>query len=123
MLAALLLATASTLAGTPLAASPLAGTWTVDLTAKPGDPPYTKAMTLVLNPDGSVSGSFYDSAIEASRWKTAGNRTSVSFRTTDGNGSYHTAACLEGDIVRGQTWAEHRSFLFNWNATRTKPTG
>ena len=105
------------------AASPLAGDWTVDLTAKPGDPPYTQPMTLVLNDDGTVSGSFYQSAIEAGRWKTARDRTCVSFRTSDGKGPYHTAACLDGDAVRGQTWAEHRNFLFNWNATRAKPAG
>jgi hypothetical protein len=100
------------------AASPLAGEWTVDLTAKPGDAPYTKAMTLTLNEDGTVTGSFYDSSIEAGRWKAARGRTCVSFRTSDGVGPYHSAACLVGTEVQGQTWAEHRKFLFNWNAVR-----
>ncbi|WP_010546044.1 hypothetical protein [Sphingomonas elodea] len=95
----------------------LAGTWTVDLSADP-DKPYRKTMELRLAPDGSVTGSFYDSAIENGRWKTARGRTCVSFRTTDGAGPYHTAACLRGDAVEGQTWAEHRTFLFNWNAVR-----
>ncbi|AQR75269.1 hypothetical protein [Sphingomonas sp. LM7] len=99
-------------------ATGLNGTWTVDLTAKPGDAPYTKPMVLTLATDGSVTGSFYDSKIEAGRWKTARGRTCVSFRTTDGTGPYHTAACLAGDHVEGQTWAEHRKFLFNWNAAR-----
>jgi hypothetical protein len=96
----------------------LSGSWTVDLSTKPGEP-YLKTMVLQLAPDGSVTGSFYDSAIEAGRWKTARGRTCVSFRTTDGKGPYHSAACLRGDVVEGQTWAEHRAFLFNWNATRT----
>ena len=52
------------------------------------------------------------------RWKTARGRTCVSFRTTDGAGPYHTAACLVGASVVGQTWAEHRNFLFNWEAAR-----
>ena len=68
--------------------------------------------------DGSVSGSFYESTIEAGRWNADRGRTCVSFRTTDGVGPYHTAACLVGDHVEGQTWAEQRKFLFNWNATR-----
>lgn len=105
------------------AASPLAGNWTVDLTAKPGDPPYTQPMTLELKDDGTVAGSFYNSTIEAGRWKTSRDRTCVSFRTTDGKGPYHNAACLNGDTVRGQTWAEHRNFLFNWDAIRAKPAG
>lgn len=95
----------------------LNGDWVVDLSTEPGTP-YTQPMTLTLNADGTVSGSFYQSDIEAGRWKADRGRTCVSFRTTDGVGPYHTAACLVGDHVEGQTWAEHRNFLFNWNAAR-----
>lgn len=97
----------------------LSGDWVVDLTTNPAEP-YTKLMSLDLKPDGNVSGTFYDSTIEAGRWKTDRGRTCVSFRTTDGVGPYHSAACLIDGKVSGQTWAEHRSFLFNWNATRSK---
>lgn len=97
----------------------LAGSWTVDLTTDPAKP-YTKTMVLNLAADRSVTGSFYDSAIEAGRWKTDRGRTCASFRTTDGVGPYHSSACLRGTVVEGQTWAEHRSFLFNWQAGRQK---
>jgi hypothetical protein len=99
--------------------SELAGDWTVDLSAKPGEV-YTKSMKLELGADGTVAGEFYNSDIENGRWKTDRGRTCVSFRTYDGVGPYHTSACLVGDHVEGQTWAEQRKFLFNWNATRTK---
>lgn len=99
------------------AASELAGSWIVDLSTDPAEP-YTKPMELQLQPDGTVSGAFYESEIEAGRWRFDRGRTCVSFRTSDGIGPYHTAACLVGDRVQGQTWAEHRNFLFNWNATR-----
>ena len=99
------------------AAQTLAGEWVVDLSAKPGEV-YTKPMVLTLEADGSVKGLFYQSDIEAGRWKTDRGRTCISFRTTDGIGPYHTAACLVGNHVEGQTWAEQRKFLFNWNATR-----
>jgi len=95
----------------------LDGAWVVDLSTSQSEP-YIKPMQLTLNDDGTVEGSFYESDIEAGRWRTARGRTCVSFRTTDGVGPYHTAACLVGDHVEGQTWAEHRNFLFNWNATR-----
>lgn len=95
----------------------LDGRWTVDLSTDPAKP-YSKPMVLKLAADGSVAGSFYDSEIQAGRWKTDRGRTCVSFRTTDGAGPYHTSACLKGDAVEGQTWAEHRTFLFNWNAVR-----
>ena len=98
-------------------ATTLNGRWVVDLSAEPGVP-YTKPMDLALAADGSVSGSFYDSKIEAGRWKADRGRTCVSFRTTDGSGPYHSSACLVGDRVSGQTWAEHRTFLFNWDAVR-----
>lgn len=118
--AALILSVASfPLAAAAPVAPGLDGTWVVDLSTEP-DKPYVKDMALTVNEDGTVSGSFYDSTIEAGRWKAARGRTCVSFRTSDGVGPYHTAACLDGSgsNVTGQTWAEHRNFLFNWNATR-----
>ncbi|HEV7269414.1 hypothetical protein [Pseudoxanthomonas sp.] len=101
----------------PLQATPLDGSWVVDLSTVPGTP-YTQPMQLTLNADGTVKGSFYNSVIEAGRWKESRGRLCASFRTTDGVGPYHTAVCLTGDTASGQTWAEHRAFLFNWNATR-----
>jgi hypothetical protein len=100
--------------------NPLEGRWTVDLSTDPAKP-YTKLLELRLAPDGAVQGEFYDSRIEAGRWKTDRGRTCVSFRTTDGAGPYHSSACARGDRLEGQTWAEHRAFLFNWNATRAQP--
>jgi len=93
----------------------LEGSWTVNLTTDPKIP-YTQPMNLILKGDGSVEGDFYNSAIEKGRWKYDRGRLCVSFRTSDGVGPYHTAACLSGKDVHGQTWAEHRNFLFNWIA-------
>jgi hypothetical protein len=95
----------------------LNGSWTVDLASEPGQT-YTQPMQLTLNDDGTVAGSFYSSTIEAGRWKLDRGRLCASFRTSDGVGPYHSAVCLDGDLAVGQTWAEHRDFLFNWNATR-----
>ncbi|WP_354302114.1 MULTISPECIES: lipocalin-like domain-containing protein [unclassified Sphingomonas] len=97
----------------------LAGNWNVDLSVKP-DQPYTRPMQLTLNPDGTVSGLFYQSTIEKGRWKVDRGRTCASFRTSDGNGPYHTSVCLRDDHAEGQTWAENRNFLFNWIATRAQ---
>lgn len=121
-LAALMAAGCATGGAAPSQLGGLEGRWVVDLSTKPGEP-YTKMMELKLAADGGVTGSFYDSEILAGRWKTDRGRTCVSFRTTDGAGPYHSAACLtgagvQGQTVQGQTWAEHRNFLFNWNAVR-----
>jgi len=99
----------------------LAGDWVVDLSATP-DQVYTKPMHLEIRADGTVAGDFYNSIIEAGRWKADRGRICVSFRTSDGAGPYHSSACRVGDIIQGQTWAEQRNFLFNWNAIR-KPAG
>lgn len=109
------------LASPIVAAAPptLDGDWIVDLST-PDAPTYTKPMHLELKADGTVEGRFYESDIEAGRWKTARGRTCASFRTTDGVGPYHTAVCLSGDVAVGQTWAEHRKFLFNWTASRAR---
>ncbi|KRA54580.1 hypothetical protein ASD77_08305 [Pseudoxanthomonas sp. Root65] len=112
-----LIAAAALSLSMPLQATSLDGAWVVDLSTQP-DTPYTQPMRLTLNADGTVTGSFYNSVIEAGRWKESRGRLCASFRTTDGVGPYHTAVCLTGDTASGQTWAEHRDFLFNWNATR-----
>lgn len=121
MLPVLLALSACATAPSPATPPPtLEGAWTVDLSSG-ADGSYVKPMVLHLAANGAVTGSFYESDIEAGRWKAARGRTCVSFRTTDGVGPYHTAACLVGDHVEGQTWAEHRNFLFNWNAVRAAP--
>jgi len=109
----------SAVAAPAFAASSLDGAWTVDLSVKASEP-YTRPMDLTLNADGSVSGLFYQSPIDAGRWKSDRGRTCVVFRTHDDRGPYHTSACSAGDHVEGQTWAEARNFVFVWNAVRTK---
>ena len=120
MIGALLLVAQAAVPATAVAPpAALAGEWVVDLSVKPSEP-YMRPMKLDLASDGTVSGLFYQSPIDAGRWKVDRGRSCVSFRTHDDRGPYHTAACLVGDHVEGQTWAEARTFLFNWNATRKK---
>jgi hypothetical protein len=96
----------------------LAGRWTVDLRPSPEDPKYDKPMTLGIAADHTVSGTFYESEIEAGRASASNGRVCFAFRTTDGVGPYHTSGCLVGDRILGQTWAEHRKFVLNWSALR-----
>ena len=96
----------------------LAGRWIVDLRPSPEAPKYDKPMTLVIATDGTVSGTFYESDIEAGRASASNDRVCFAFRTTDGVGPYHTSGCLVGDRILGETWAEHRKFVLNWSAVR-----
>jgi len=96
------------------------GRWSVDLSASP-DAPYFKPMNLLLREDGTATGDFYESEIIAGRWRRNGDRLCVAFRTTDGAGPYHTSACFVAGRIVGQTWAEHRDFLFLWTADRPRP--
>ena len=96
----------------------LAGRWIVDLRPSPDDPKYDKPMTLTIAADRAVSGTFYESEIEAGRASASNGRVCFAFRTTDGVGPYQTSGCLVGDRIFGQTWAEHRKFVLNWSAVR-----
>jgi hypothetical protein len=97
----------------------LAGTWSIDLRVNLDDAPYSQPMTLAVDGEGKVTGSFYQSDILAGRAGTAQGRTCIAFRTTDGQGMYHTSACLVNGTLVGQTWAEGRGFVLPWTATRS----
>lgn len=99
-------------------AAALSGTWSVDLRVELTDEPYSQPMVLTVAADGGVTGSFYNSDILAGRAGTAQGRTCVAFRTTDGQGLYHTSACLVDGKMVGQAWAEGRNFVLPWTATR-----
>ena len=99
-------------------AAAVSGQWTVDLRVELADAPYSQPMILTVADDGVITGSFYNSEILAGRAGSAQGRTCIAFRTTDGQGFYHTSACLEGDKIVGQTWAEGRNFVLPWTATR-----
>jgi hypothetical protein len=96
----------------------LTGRWIVDLRPSPEEPAYDKPMTLAIAADRTVSGTFYESDIEAGRASASNGRACFAFRTTDGVGPYHTSGCLVGNRILGQTWAEHRKFVLNWTAMR-----
>ena len=100
-------------------AAQLAGTWSVDLRVNLDDAPYSQPMTLAVDGDSKVTGSFYNSEILAGLAGTAQGRTCIAFRTTDGQGMYHTSACLVDGTLVGQTWAEGRGFVLPWTATRS----
>lgn len=94
------------------------GGWTVDLRVSLTDPAYNQPMEVTVADDGTVTGSFYQSEILAGKAGRAQGRTCIAFRTTDGQGLYHTSACLDNGRMIGQTWAEGRSFVLPWIAER-----
>ena len=99
-------------------AAAMSGAWTVDLRVDLADEPYSQPMVLIIGADGAVTGTFYNSEILAGRAGSAQGRSCVAFRTTDGQGLYHTSACLVDGTMVGQTWAEGRNFVLPWTATR-----
>ena len=42
----------------------------------------------------------------------------VDLRDSDGNGAYHSGACLVDGKLIGQTWSEGRGFVLPWTAER-----
>ncbi len=98
--------------------SAMAGDWSVDLRPSFDSPPYSQPMTLKIDDQKRVTGSFYNSEILAGKAVIGRGRSCVAFRTTDGSGFYHSSACLIDGKMVGTTWAEGRDFLFPWTAER-----
>ena len=98
--------------------APLAGNWKVDLRLALTDAPYSQPMVLTVAEDGTVTGSFYNSEILAGRVGRGQDRKCLAFRTTDGEGLYHSSACLVDGKMIGQTWSEGRNFVLPWTAER-----
>lgn len=119
MIAILLLAGAEVPVA-PSTGAELAGSWTVDLRPSDDSSPYSQPMNLTIAEDGTVTGDFYNSAIESGRYGKARGRQCVAFQTSDGRGPYQHAACLVDGNMVGQSWAEHRKFLLPWVASRTE---
>ena len=116
--ASILAALAATTAPAASSYSDMDGTWSVDLRLSLADEPYSQPMILKVAEDRSVTGSFYNSEILAGRAGTAQGRSCVAFRTTDGQGFYHSSACLVDGRMIGQTWSEGRNFVLPWTAEK-----
>jgi hypothetical protein len=116
----LLAATLSTIAVPTVAQDKagLSGNWTVDLRPTSQAPAYFKPMTLTIAADGTLTGTFYDHAIDLGHAGATNGRPCFAFRTQDGSGPYQTSGCLVGDQVEGQTWSEGRRFVLTWKAVR-----
>ena len=96
----------------------LAGDWTVDLRPTSDSPELVKSMRIDVAPDNTISGTFYDSAIETGRADASKARACFAFTTSDGTGPYQTAGCLVGERIEWQTWSPARGFLITWTAVR-----
>ena len=104
----------------PADARQLAGKWSVDLRASPGDAAYAQPFIVeaVDTEKRSISGSFYNSMITWSRINTAWNKVVVTFVTSDGQGDYVHTATLEDGKLAGTSTARHRNMLVPWTAAR-----
>ena len=104
----------------PAEAGSLAGRWTVDLRASPGDAAYTQPFVVesVDAANRNITGSFYNSTISWSRINTEWGKVVVTFVTSDGQGDYVHTATLAGDRLVGTSSARHRNMLVPWTATR-----
>lgn len=103
----------------PAEIAAIAGRWSVDLRPNLTDGPYSKPMILTIAADRTLAGSFYDSDILAGRAGRGQGRACVGFRTIDGQGLYHSSACLVDGKMVGQTWSEQRGFTLPWTAERS----
>lgn len=104
----------------PLSPGDLVGTWEVALYFSPDSPPSSTVMKIdAINPDGTLSGSFYQSPFETGRYTEREGVVVISVMTSDGSGPYATSGRLvTPDRIEGQTLSTGRGFLMTWTATK-----
>ena len=119
MMTLLALATALILQPEP-AAEDLLGTWDVALYFSAEAPPSGTVMEITaVNADGTLAGTFYQSAFESGRYTRRGEDWVISVLTADGSGPYATSGRLGPDgIIEGQTLSTGRDFLMAWTAQK-----
>lgn len=98
----------------------LIGSWDVALYFSPGAPPSSTVMEITaVNEDGTITGSFYQSAFEIGRYRLDDDVVIISVITSDSSGTYATSGRLYADdYFAGQTLSTGRDFLMAWTATR-----
>ncbi|MBR9826542.1 MAG: hypothetical protein GYB36_12185 [Alphaproteobacteria bacterium] len=112
--------TSPALAGETLVPEELIGTWDVALHFSPDAPPSATVMEITaVNEDGTMTGSFYQSAFETARYRVEDDMLIISVITSDSTGPYATSGRLYLDgYFAGQTLSTGRDFLMAWTAER-----
>ncbi len=101
----------------------LIGSWDVALYFSADAPPSATVMEITaVNADGTLEGSFYQSAFETGRFRRDGESWIISVITSDTSGIYATSGRLGPDgMIEGQTLSVGRGFLMAWTAERAGP--
>jgi hypothetical protein len=114
-------AQASAQPAAPATASPLVGSWTVDLRPTPTSPAYLKKLVITAQQGTRIEGHFYDgSPLQAGRINTTSGPTlAFAFFTDPGEGAYQTAGRqVAPNRLEGMTLSTSRGFLLTWTAVR-----
>jgi hypothetical protein len=115
------LAQASAQPAAPATASPLVGSWTVDLRPTPTSPAYLTKLVITAQQGTRIEGHFYDGTpLQAGRINTTSGPTlAFAFFTDPGEGAYQTAGRqVAPSRLEGMTLATSRGFLLTWTAVR-----
>lgn len=114
--------TAPEAAPTAPVAEDLIGTWDVALYFSPDSPPSATVMEIsAVNTNGTLTGTFYQSAFETGRYTTRDGEVIISVVTSDGSAPYATSGRLSTDgAIEGQTLSLGRDFLMAWSATKAE---
>ncbi|MBE1299315.1 MAG: hypothetical protein GJ680_05340 [Alteromonadaceae bacterium] len=100
----------------------LLGEWNVALYFSPSNPPLSTTMNISkINDDGTLEGTFYQTAFETARYTFIDDSLIFVIVTADNSGSYSTSGRLDlNGNIDGQTLSTGRNFLMAWKATKSK---
>ena len=98
--------------------SDLIGEWRVDLRPTPDSEPYYVEFTITSADENGITGTFYDSAIEASAINDDWGNVRFAIVTVDGASRYVTNGVLEGETMSGTTYSPDRDVFSVWTAER-----
>lgn len=97
----------------------LIGTWDVSLRFDPNAPPSKTEMRIIGVDGGTLTGTFYGSALEEGRITSLSATWVIGARTGDQSGAYWHSGRLQSDgSIEGQTLSEGRDFLMTWRAVK-----
>jgi hypothetical protein len=78
-------------------------------------------MRIGFAPDGSLEGTFYNTAFMNGQVNDAWGDVVIGFSTADSSSSYaHSGRLVSPDRIEGQTFSPERSFVMPWRATRAR---
>jgi CubicO group peptidase (beta-lactamase class C family) len=99
-------------------ASPLTGTWQLDLRPTPNSEPYLKDFIVSEMAGKGFSGEFYGTPFTGGQINSDWDKTYFAFTTHDKDNYYFHSGFVDGDMISGISHSAERKFTSHWTGAR-----